>query len=121
MAHPFEIAKDLEVEASPQRVWEAIATGPGQDSWFMGRSEIEPREGGAARWSIGDFTMESTVTACISQMGLKSRAVRSSTSTPGPAAFLGTASRMGGCAMRSPVVASKSTYRSACPSPLDCV
>ena len=63
MAHPFEIAKDLEVEASPQRVWEAIATGPGQDSWFMGRSEIEPREGGAARWSIGDFTMESTVTA----------------------------------------------------------
>ena len=63
MAHPFEIAKDLEVEASPQQVWEAITTGPGQDSWFMGRSEIEPREGGAARWSIGDFTMESTVTA----------------------------------------------------------
>ena len=70
--------------------------------------------------SVGSYE-ESTVTACISQMGLKSRAVRSSTSTPGPAAFLGTASRMGGCAMRSPVVASKSTYRSACPSPLDCV
>jgi hypothetical protein len=32
------------------------------DSWFMGRNEIEPREGGAARWSLGDFTMESTVT-----------------------------------------------------------
>ena len=61
------------------------------------------------------------MTACISQMGLKSRAVRSSTSTPGPAAFLGTASRMGGCAMRRPLPASNSTYRSACPSPLDWV
>jgi uncharacterized protein YndB with AHSA1/START domain len=62
MAHQFEIAKDVEVEATPEQVWEAIATGPGMDSWFMGRNEIEPREGGSARWSLGDFTMESTVT-----------------------------------------------------------
>jgi uncharacterized protein YndB with AHSA1/START domain len=63
MAHPFEIAQDVEVEATPEQVWEAIATGPGWDSWFMGRNEIEPREGGTTRWSIGGFTAESTVTA----------------------------------------------------------
>ena len=63
MAHRFEITRDLEVGASPEQVWEAIATGPGMDSWFMGRSQIEPREGGTVRWSIGDYTDESTVTA----------------------------------------------------------
>jgi uncharacterized protein YndB with AHSA1/START domain len=63
MAHSFEIVKDLEVDATPEQVWEAIATGPGMDSWFMGRNDIEPREGGRTRWSIGGFTAESTVTA----------------------------------------------------------
>jgi uncharacterized protein YndB with AHSA1/START domain len=63
MAHKFEIARDIVVEASPEQVWEAIATGAGMDSWFMGRNKIEPREGGRVRWSIGGFTAESTVTA----------------------------------------------------------
>jgi uncharacterized protein YndB with AHSA1/START domain len=63
MAKRFEIRRDLEADASPEQVWDAIATGRGQDSWFMGRSEIEPREGGAARWTLGDFTMTGTVTA----------------------------------------------------------
>jgi uncharacterized protein YndB with AHSA1/START domain len=63
MAHPFEIPQEVEVEATPEQVWEAIATGPGWDSWFMGRNEIEPREGGTTRWSIGGYTAESTVTA----------------------------------------------------------
>jgi len=63
MAHEFEIAKDIQVDASPAQVWQAISTGPGWDSWFMGRNEIEPREGGRVRWSIGGFTAESTVTA----------------------------------------------------------
>jgi uncharacterized protein YndB with AHSA1/START domain len=62
MAHEFEIARDIDVEAPPERVWEAVATGRGWDSWFMGRNEIEPRQGGRVRWSIGDFTAESTVT-----------------------------------------------------------
>jgi uncharacterized protein YndB with AHSA1/START domain len=62
MAHRFEITKDLEVGATPEEVWEAIATGPGMDSWFMGQSEVEPREGGRARWSIGGYTEDSTVT-----------------------------------------------------------
>ena len=63
MAHRFEIAQDLEVDASPEQIWDAIATGRGMDSWFMGRNEVEPREGGTALWSIGDYTAESTVTA----------------------------------------------------------
>lgn len=61
MAHRFEITQEIEVAASPEQAWEAIATGPGMDSWFMGRSEIEAREGGQVRWSIGGFTLESTV------------------------------------------------------------
>jgi uncharacterized protein YndB with AHSA1/START domain len=59
----FEIPQEAEVEASPEQVWEAIGTGPGWDSWFMGRNEIEPREGGTTKWSIGGFTMDSDVTA----------------------------------------------------------
>jgi len=46
MAHEFEVREEIELDASPQEVWQAIATGPGVDSWFMGHNEIEPREGG---------------------------------------------------------------------------
>jgi uncharacterized protein YndB with AHSA1/START domain len=63
MAHPFEFTHEIEVEATPEEVWEAIATGPGIDSWFMGRNEVEPREGGTARMTLPGFTMEDTVTA----------------------------------------------------------
>jgi uncharacterized protein YndB with AHSA1/START domain len=62
MAHEFEIKDEITVDATPEEVWEAIATGPGIDSWFMGRNEIEPREGGKARTTLAGFTMESTVT-----------------------------------------------------------
>jgi uncharacterized protein YndB with AHSA1/START domain len=61
MTHPFEIALDLEVDATPEQVWEAIATGPGLGSWFLGDSEIEPRQGGTWKWSFGGWTDESTV------------------------------------------------------------
>jgi uncharacterized protein YndB with AHSA1/START domain len=61
MAHRFELPQTAVVDASPERVWEAIGSGPGWDSWFMGRNEIEQREGGAARFSLGDWTHTSTV------------------------------------------------------------
>ncbi|WP_143737006.1 SRPBCC domain-containing protein [Microbispora sp. GKU 823] len=48
MPHEFELHKEIELDATPEQVWEAIATGPGVDSWFMGRTEIEPVEGAAA-------------------------------------------------------------------------
>ena len=49
--------------ATPEQVWEAIATGPGIDSWFMGRNEVEPREGGSGSLTMPGFTGESTITA----------------------------------------------------------
>ena len=62
MAHEFEIEKEISVDATPEEVWEAITTGPGIDSWFMGKNEVEPREGGTVRTTLPGFTMESTVT-----------------------------------------------------------
>ena len=61
MARPFEVRREIELEASPEEVWEAIATGPGIDAWFMGTNEVEPRQGGAARTTLPGFSMESTV------------------------------------------------------------
>lgn len=64
MTHQFETSNEIVVDASPEEVWNAIATGPGIDSWFMGKNDVEPREGGAATTAVGDlFTMTSTVTA----------------------------------------------------------
>jgi uncharacterized protein YndB with AHSA1/START domain len=63
MGHEFEVDKEIELPATPDQVWEAIATGPGVDSWFMGRNEIEPREGGATLMTLGGFSEPGTVTA----------------------------------------------------------
>ncbi|MGW4248588.1 SRPBCC family protein [Nocardia sp. NPDC004722] len=62
MTHPFEIELETTLPASPEQVWEAIATGPGIDSWFMGRNEVEPREGGVAAMDTGGRREESTIT-----------------------------------------------------------
>ncbi|MBS2963184.1 SRPBCC domain-containing protein [Actinocrinis puniceicyclus] len=64
MTHEFELSEQIGLAATPEQVWDAIATGPGIDSWFMGRSEIEAREGGRGRTDMGGFVVESTVTAC---------------------------------------------------------
>ncbi len=63
MAHPFELTDQFQVDATPEEVWEAIATGPGVDGWFMGRNEIEPREGGTIRTAMRGSVGEATVTA----------------------------------------------------------
>ncbi|GAA3936709.1 SRPBCC domain-containing protein [Actinomadura viridis] len=63
MTHEFEVRESIEIEATPEQVWEAIATGPGVDSWFMGRNEIEPGEGGRTRMTLAGMTEEATVTA----------------------------------------------------------
>jgi uncharacterized protein YndB with AHSA1/START domain len=62
MAHPFEIRDEIELDATPEEVWEAVATGPGTDAWFMGSNEIDPRVGGAARTVLPGFTIDSKVT-----------------------------------------------------------
>lgn len=64
MTHPFEVREEIEIDATPEQVWDAIATGPGIDSWFLGRSEIEAREGARASWTLFGETSYSTVTNC---------------------------------------------------------
>ncbi len=63
MPHEFEIIKEITIHATPDQVWEAISTGPGIDSWFMGSNQVEPREGGRTSLTMGDTTEEATVTA----------------------------------------------------------
>jgi uncharacterized protein YndB with AHSA1/START domain len=59
----FEQQREAEVPASPAEVWEAIATGPGIDSWFMGHSEVQPGDGGTVRTVFGEYAPELEVTA----------------------------------------------------------
>lgn len=63
MAHEFEVRDEIELDATPEQVWDAIATGPGIDSWFMGRSEIAPREGGSGSFTILGESSVNTTTA----------------------------------------------------------
>lgn len=64
MGHDFETRNDITVDVTPEQVWAAIATGPGVDSWFMGRNQVEPGIGSTTRLELdGGFTMESTITA----------------------------------------------------------
>ncbi|GAA5084902.1 uncharacterized protein YndB with AHSA1/START domain [Thermocatellispora tengchongensis] len=63
MAHEFDLSFETTVTATPEQVWDAIATGPGVDSWFMGRSQFEPREGGVTRQEFMGETSEATITA----------------------------------------------------------
>jgi uncharacterized protein YndB with AHSA1/START domain len=63
VGHEWEQHDEVELDATPEQVWLAIATGPGHDSWFMGRTEVGPGEGGAVRTDVGGYAMESTVTA----------------------------------------------------------
>ena len=64
MTHAFELEHEIALTATPEQVWEAIATGPGIDSWFMGRNEVEPREGGVARaWTPAGHREEAPITA----------------------------------------------------------
>ncbi|MBO2451299.1 SRPBCC domain-containing protein [Actinomadura barringtoniae] len=62
MSHAFELHKEIELAATPEQVWEAIATGPGMDAWFMGRNEIEAREGGTTSLTMAGQTETATVT-----------------------------------------------------------
>ena len=47
-----ELEQIVELDASPEQVWAAIATGPGISAWFV-PSEVEPRVGGAVSADFG--------------------------------------------------------------------
>lgn len=48
------VIEEVEVPASPEEVWRAIATGPGIEAWFV-PAEVEGREGGAITTHHGPF------------------------------------------------------------------
>lgn len=54
MGQDFEVPLEATVGAAPEEVWEAISTGPGIDSWFLGRSEVAD---GVVRTAFGPFDM----------------------------------------------------------------
>lgn len=60
MGHAFEGTEEVEVPASVEDVWEAIATGPGIDSWFMGRNEVA---NGQVKLAFGQYQPTSSITA----------------------------------------------------------
>ncbi|WP_329062645.1 SRPBCC family protein [Amycolatopsis sp. NBC_01480] len=62
MAREFEVAKEVRLPAGPERVWDAVATGPGIDSWFMGKHEVDA-EARKIRFAMGDFGSEAEITA----------------------------------------------------------
>jgi len=63
VTHEFEISKEVEVDGTPEQVWDAIATGPGIDSWFMGPHTVDGRVGGRMTLDMGFFQESSTITA----------------------------------------------------------
>jgi uncharacterized protein YndB with AHSA1/START domain len=48
-----ELVKIVELDASPEQVWEAIATGPGISAWFVPH-QVEERLGGAMSAQFGE-------------------------------------------------------------------
>lgn len=47
-----ELRKEIELDATPEQVWEAIATGPGIATWFVPHT-VEQREGGRMSADFG--------------------------------------------------------------------
>jgi uncharacterized protein YndB with AHSA1/START domain len=53
------VTTEVEIKATPEAIWKAIATGPGTKAWFMGmESEFDERVGGMVRMKMGDEMVE---------------------------------------------------------------
>jgi hypothetical protein len=60
MGHEFEAVDSAEVDATVDEVWQAIATGPGIDSWYMGRNDVA---NGTVRTAFGGYNPQAPITA----------------------------------------------------------
>ncbi|MFE3178881.1 SRPBCC family protein [Amycolatopsis sp. NPDC059090] len=63
MGKEFREIDVAEIPVEPEQVWAAIATGPGIDSWFMGRNEVEGGAGGAVRGAFAAYEPTHAITA----------------------------------------------------------
>ena len=64
MSHEFTNEAQIEVDATPEQVWDAITTGPGIQSWFMGHTDVVPGPSGTVSTDMGGgYISESQVTA----------------------------------------------------------
>ncbi|MEV0068767.1 SRPBCC domain-containing protein [Amycolatopsis sp. NPDC050768] len=61
MTHEFDVTKQVRLPAPPEAVWDAVATGPGIDSWFMGKHEVDA-QAQRVRFAVGEFTSEAEIT-----------------------------------------------------------
>jgi hypothetical protein len=52
MGTPFEIRREVSLEAAAEQVWEAIATGAGLAAWFM-PMEVDPDSPNVTSWEPG--------------------------------------------------------------------
>jgi hypothetical protein len=53
MGHAWEQRDEAVVASTVEDAWVAIATGPGIDSWFMGRSEVKAGSDGSVATDLG--------------------------------------------------------------------
>jgi uncharacterized protein YndB with AHSA1/START domain len=58
---PLRMELTIELSATPEQVWDAIATSNGITSWFM-PTEVEEREGGSVLIHMGDDESAGTIT-----------------------------------------------------------
>src|SRR6267378_6993017 len=63
MKGDWEIRTEAEVDASPEQVWQALASAHGLNGWFSGSIELEPGPGGILRSTTGGYADELSVTA----------------------------------------------------------
>jgi uncharacterized protein YndB with AHSA1/START domain len=52
VAKRFEVRKEVAIDATPDQVWDAIATGPGLAAWFM-PMDIDPESNMVVAWEPG--------------------------------------------------------------------
>jgi uncharacterized protein YndB with AHSA1/START domain len=57
----YRMERVYEVAASPEQVWDAIATADGIAAWMV-PTRLEPRIGGEVSFDLGDFTSTGVVT-----------------------------------------------------------
>jgi uncharacterized protein YndB with AHSA1/START domain len=58
---PLRVEIEVEIAATPEQVWDAIASGEGISSWFM-PTDLEPGEGGAIVTHMGEDSSPGSIT-----------------------------------------------------------